>query len=93
MQDERSSSDWPGTEILGKSKTCLSEIPCRVSNIARGGGDTVFKQPAQIGEAHTVPLAGAPRVIPRVRPNVSSDPVTTQGMRSLDGRKAITRRP
>jgi hypothetical protein len=60
----------------------ISEIPCRVSNIARGGGNTVSIQPAQIGGAHTM-SAGTSRVIPRVRSEAIRIPVTTRGLRAL----------
>jgi hypothetical protein len=55
----------PHLTLRGKKGNRVSEIPCRVSNIARDGSDPV-KQPAQIGGAHTVPCR-VPRVIPRVR--------------------------
>jgi hypothetical protein len=58
-----------------------------------GAVATPFQQPAQIGGAHTTFHAGTSRVIPRVRSKLTWIPVTTQGLRSLDGRKAITRRP
>ena len=57
--------------------TKLSEIPCRVSNIARGGSDPVH-QPAQIGEALTA-LQERPRVIPRVR-SPKGDPRNDSGV-------------
>jgi hypothetical protein len=54
---------------------------------------TLFQRPAQIGGTLPTPLAGVSRAIPRVRLEVNRVPVTTRGLRSPDGRKAITRRP
>jgi hypothetical protein len=74
-----------------------SEIPCRVSNIAQGSGDTIPMTGSNRWNPNDV-CASASRAIPRVRFETGASaparfPVTTQGVRSLDGRKAITRRP
>ena len=36
----KEATSWFAIRILGRSITCPSEIPCRVSNIAQGSGDT-----------------------------------------------------
>jgi hypothetical protein len=76
----------------------LSEIPCRVSNIAQGSGDTIPMTGSNRWNPNDV-CASASRAIPRVRFEASAlaplcFPVTTQGVRPLDGfdGKSITRR-
>lgn len=69
--------------------TDLSEIPCRVSNIAQGSGNTVPMTGSNRWNPNDV-SASASRAIPRVRLEVSAlaplrFPVTTQGVRTLDG--------
>ena len=76
-----------------KSITWKSEIPCRVSNIAQGSGDTIPMTGSNRWNPNDV-CASASRAIPRVRFETARFPVTTQGLRSLDGldSKFITRR-
>ncbi len=64
--------------------TDLSEIPCRVSNIAQGSGDTIPMTGSNRWNPNDV-RASASRAIPRVRFEATRFPVTTQGLRSLDG--------
>jgi len=66
-----------------------SEIPCRVSNIAQGSGDTIPMTGSNRWNPNDV-CASASRAIPRVRFEASACaplrfPVTTQGLRPLDG--------
>jgi hypothetical protein len=72
-----------------KSITCPSEIPCRVSNIAQDSGDTIPMTGSNRWNPNDV-RASASRAIPRVRFEgralaLLRFPVTTQGVRSLDG--------
>ena len=60
--------------------------------IARDGGDTISMTGSNRWNPSDV-RASASWAIPRVRIEAIRFPVTTQGMRSLDGRKAITRQP
>jgi hypothetical protein len=71
-----------------------SEIPCRVSNIAQGSGDTTQMTGSNRWNPNGA-CTGASRAIPRVRFETARFPVTTQGVRSLDGLDSysITRRP
>jgi hypothetical protein len=66
-----------------------SEIPCRVSNIAQGSGDTIPMTGSNRWNPNDV-CASASRAIPRVRFEERAlaqlrFPVTTQGVRPLDG--------
>ena len=81
-----------------KSITWKSEIPCRVSNIAQGSGDTTQMTGSNRWNPNGA-CTGASRAIPRVRLKTrvkapSCFPVTTQGLRPLDGvdSYSITRR-
>ena len=81
-----------------KSITWKSEIPCRVSNIAQGSGDTTQMTGSNRWNPNGA-VQGASRAIPRVRlktrvKTLSCFPVTTQGLRPLDGvdSYSITRR-
>ena len=58
-----------------KSITWPSEIPCRVSNIAQGSGDTIPMTGSNRWNPNDVG-ASASRVIPRVRFQVSAFGVT-----------------
>lgn len=73
---DKTPSGFPGN---GKSRSS-SEIPCRVSNIARGGGDTVSINRLKSVEPHRHPCRVS-RAIPRVRTSRLVFPVTTQGVR------------
>ena len=61
-----------------------SEIPCRVSNIAQDSGDTIPMTGSNRWNPNDA-CTGASRAIPRVRFETTRFPVTTQGLRSLDG--------
>jgi hypothetical protein len=70
-----------------------SEIPCRVSNIAQGSGDTTQMTGSNRWNPNDA-CTGVSRAIPRVRFETARFPVTTQGVRALDGLDgySITRR-
>jgi len=74
-------SDKKTNEI---NNICQSEIPCRVSNIAQDSGDTIPMTGSNRWNPNDV-CTGASRAIPRVRFEATRFPVTTQGLRSLDG--------
>src|SRR5579862_4361917 len=76
-----------------ESITWKSEIPCRVSNIAQGSGDTTQMTGSNRWNPNDA-CTGVSRAIPRVRFETARFPVTTQGVRSLDGLDgySITRR-
>src|SRR5450631_2817520 len=84
--------------LLQAELTDLSEIPCRVSNIAQGSGDTTQMTGSNRWNPNDA-CTGASRAIPRVRFETGvwtppRFPVTTQGVRPLDGLDSysITRR-
>src|ERR1700756_3128256 len=72
MQGEvlRKTSPLIRTKILSESTTWISEIPCRVSNIAQDSGDTIPMTGSNRWNPNDV-CASASRAIPRVRLQVS----------------------
>src|SRR5476649_1367632 len=62
-------------KTLTKSITWPSEIPCRVSNIAQGSGDTIPMTGSNRWNPNDV-CASASRAIPRVRFHVNAFRVT-----------------
>jgi hypothetical protein len=73
MQGEalRKTSSLIRTKIPNESTTWISEIPCRVSNIAQGSGDTIPMTGSNRWNPNDV-CASASRAIPRVRLQVNA---------------------
>jgi hypothetical protein len=65
----------------------FSEIPCRVSNIARNGGNAVSATGSNRWNPHDI--CRVSRAIPRVRSEAIRIPVTTQGLRALGWNRTI----
>src|SRR5208283_442806 len=83
--------------LLQAELTDLSEIPCRVSNIAQGSGDTIPMTGSNRWNPNDV-RASASRAIPRVRfeakrPRAASFPRNDLRVEILRWLQAITRRP
>src|SRR5262249_53958426 len=73
----------PHLTLRGKTGNRVSEIPCRVSNIARGGSNPVQTTGSNRWSPHGA-LQGGRGEYPG-EDRHTTIPVTTQGLRSLDG--------